>query len=235
MAEKFGKNTKQYQDCVSHKKFKDMSGEKHNDLLVTKLWFVEKKLPRGWRKFWICECVCGNKDFVVNGDSLVQELTTSCGCKMRNSRAIKTCAKCRVDFPNTSEFFCKDKCFKTTGLDSWCRECRYADNRPKLKKLRDRERAAVLEKLCGNDPKCKCCNERRTEFLTIDHIDRDGKAHRKSAKGSYVSQIVKGIYKGRLRILCYNCNSGRERTKDKRCPHEIERAEAFASALCGVA
>ncbi len=76
--------------------------------------------------------------------------------------------------------------------------------------------------------RCQCCEESRYEFLTIDHIDGGGSAHRKEATGhvsgggsSFHRWIIKNNFPPTLRVLCYNCNCSR-RSYDK-CPHEKER------------
>lgn len=73
---------------------------------------------------------------------------------------------------------------------------------------------------------CKCCQEYRFCFLTIDHIKRDGAAHRREigrgADGIY-SWLKRNNYPEGFRVLCFNCNSGRE-LNNGICPHEQERA-----------
>jgi hypothetical protein len=80
--------------------------------------------------------------------------------------------------------------------------------------------------IAGYGGKCQCpggCACAVPEFLTIDHIDNDGKADRK-VRGYGVSfyrwLLKNGCPKENYRILCYNCNCGRAKTRDKRCPHE---------------
>lgn len=66
--------------------------------------------------------------------------------------------------------------------------------------------------------KCVCCGESNQCFLTIDHANNDGAAHRKeraSDGGQYEGNGF-GIYRwlkknkypqdGRFQVLCYNCN-----------------------------
>ena len=70
---------------------------------------------------------------------------------------------------------------------------------------------------------CKCCGEYRIDFLTIDHINRDGKKHRESIGfGMVYSDLKKrGWPNDGFRILCINCNWA-IRFGDP-CPHEAER------------
>ena len=55
---------------------------------------------------------------------------------------------------------------------------------------------------------CSCCGETRREFLSVDHIEGDGAAHRR-AVGSGAPMyrwIIDNNYPDNLRLLCHNCN-----------------------------
>lgn len=56
---------------------------------------------------------------------------------------------------------------------------------------------------------CSCCGEDHREFLTIDHINGDGAAHRRAiGRGGqplYV-WLKKNNYPAGFRVLCMNCN-----------------------------
>ena len=68
---------------------------------------------------------------------------------------------------------------------------------------------------------CTCCGEREKKFLTIDHIARNGKEHRKALGGSGAVFLIAlkrlGWPKEGLQILCMNCNFA-TRFGDP-CPH----------------
>lgn len=71
--------------------------------------------------------------------------------------------------------------------------------------------------------KCECCGEDNIKFLTIDHINNDGKAHRQEINGNTYFWLKKNNYpKDNFRLLCYNCNIGRAKNGGI-CPHEEER------------
>ena len=53
---------------------------------------------------------------------------------------------------------------------------------------------------------CQCCQETQLQFLTIDHINGDGGAQRKSMTGNYYLSIIRQGYSKNLRVLCANCN-----------------------------
>lgn len=71
--------------------------------------------------------------------------------------------------------------------------------------------------------KCECCGDSHFEFLTIDHINGNGRVDRK-AKGSgagFYSWLEKnGFPKEGYRLLCINCNFAFG--KYGHCPHTTE-------------
>lgn len=125
---------------------------------------------------------------------------------------------------------------------SYCRACdrqRSAEwkrghttelTKAKAKVVRDQIRAEVLAAYGG---KCACCGEAAPEFLTIDHIYNDGNNHRKG--GFYTREGIagpslyrwlrkEGFPKGRVQILCWNCNCAKG--KYGICPHQKEKTNA---------
>lgn len=59
--------------------------------------------------------------------------------------------------------------------------------------------------------RCVCCGETKHSMLTLDHVENNGKEHRKSIKGlrwagtMYLWLIKNGFPPG-FQVLCYNCN-----------------------------
>jgi len=77
---------------------------------------------------------------------------------------------------------------------------------------------------------CECCGEDQCEFLTIDHVNNDGKDERKKsnfAAASLHRQIKAENFPPRYRLLCYNCNIGRYKNGGV-CPHEEARLALVA-------
>lgn len=71
---------------------------------------------------------------------------------------------------------------------------------------------------------CYCCAESIPELLTLDHINNDGKLHR-AVVGSHTMwawAFNNNFPKDILRLSCFNCNSGRQRTENKLCPHQLQ-------------
>lgn len=69
--------------------------------------------------------------------------------------------------------------------------------------------------------KCACCEETQEHFLCIDHINGCTKEQRK--REGQGSQLVRWLVRNGMpegyRVLCANCNLGRERNGGV-CPHQ---------------
>lgn len=61
----------------------DLTGKQFNRLTVTNTYEVRAK-----RKYWLCDCVCGNKVF-VQCSKLLNGHTKSCGC-LQKDRCVET-------------------------------------------------------------------------------------------------------------------------------------------------
>ncbi len=100
------------------------------------------------------------------------------------------------------------------GFEYRCRLCSSA----LVRKLTHRLKIEVLSAY-GN--RCACCNETNVNFLTIDHINNDGKAHRKIVSGSKLYSWLRrhNFPKDGFQILCWNCNMGKSNNNGI-CPHK---------------
>ena len=86
------------------------------------------------------------------------------------------------------------------------------------RKLREKRRMMVLEHYGGMPPKCACCGEREIKFLSIDHINGDGKIQRKIAKDNNLNRwLIKNNFPDGIQILCHNCNLAKGFYG--KCPH----------------
>jgi len=110
-----------------------------------------------------------------------------------------------------------DDCAKTRAI---CKESptvkarAYELHRVRFQKAKDAVFAAYGGYVCA------CCGEDTPEFMTLDHIDGGGIAHRRvlgRGYSFYVRLAEQGFPPG-LRVLCYNCNCGR---RTGACPHEL--------------
>lgn len=87
----------------------------------------------------------------------------------------------------------------------------------------------VLSHYGGNPPKCACCGEAETIFLTIDHINDDGAKHRKRIKSKagygFYRWLIKNNFPKGYQVLCFNCNYAKSQGG---CPHKQEVVKCFA-------
>ena len=69
---------------------------------------------------------------------------------------------------------------------------------------------------------CACCGERILDFLTVDHVNNDGKKHRKELGNSIklYTWLIKNKFPEGFQILCFNCNCGSAKQNDNICPHK---------------
>lgn len=102
---------------------------------------------------------------------------------------------------------------------------KHREERLKQNKERDKERKDIVFTYYGGYV-CACCGEDEETFLTIDHIENDGAAHRKAISGQNRQSgqrlyrwIVKNGFPEGFQVLCMNCNFGKHQNGGV-CPHE---------------
>ena len=117
----------------------------------------------------------------------------------------------------------------------YCDACRIRRQTEYRTKYRDKRIAShkvahqALKRLvfeAYGGPICACCGETHMEFLSLDHADGNGAAHRLEAFGRKAGGAIYGWLKARkfptgFRVLCCNCNFARGHFGY--CPHERER------------
>lgn len=167
----------------------------------------------------------------------------------------KVCASCRQT-KDASEFHIVVR--NRDGLNSSCKPCRNAKARAsetkrratwstaKRREIYERQRdkasihnarsrallrAEVIERYGG---RCACCGESAFYFLTIDHINNDGAAHRRQiGRASLYKWLRDNDYPKGFQVLCYNCNCAKGRYGLGVCPHQaqIERLDDYILRL----
>lgn len=88
----------------------------------------------------------------------------------------------------------------------------------RLKRYRVKLKAEVIAAYGG---KCSClggCPETEPDFLTVEHIGRDGKDHRQRVTSVYRDLRDRGYPKKGYTIHCFNCNIAKSLFGS--CPHE---------------
>jgi hypothetical protein len=100
-----------------------------------------------------------------------------------------------------------------------------AHGREALRKSRAKLKAEVYSHY---GDKCACCGETEPRFLTLDHVNGGGRAHRQSLRAAgppgplaVLYDIKKRGYPPDFQILCFNCNCGRQANGGV-CPHKEE-------------
>lgn len=67
-------------------------------------------------------------------------------------------------------------------------------------------RYAALVAYSQDPPSCRCCGKMNLEFLSLDHIEGNGRAHRGHGSSSFYRKLQRENYPNGLRVLCHNCN-----------------------------
>ncbi len=114
------------------------------------------------------------------------------------------------------------------------RESVLAGQRTQFQKLKQ-------EMIAAYGGSCSCCGEISDEFLTLDHIKRDGNTHRRSLapthpRGATAKQVYMDLKRHHwpregFRLLCMNCNFATR--FGATCPHvQTQVNEMLAGVLC---
>jgi len=133
---------------------------------------------------------------------------------------MKTCTRCKREFPATPDYFQKFIKYGKPKLEARCKQCKREQNLERYK----RDRLEAFIHYSDGDVKCACCSERNVEFLSIDHIDGGGTKHRKEYLGRWSSialWLKHNNYPEGFRVLCMNCNTSLG--FHGYCPHNKEK------------
>lgn len=136
-------------------------------------------------------------------------------------KLLRRCTCCK-EYKSSNKFTVRRSKGNEPRYYSWCRSC--VGN---LAKLKPEYKWRVLNKLWdgflnayGN--KCTCCGEDNKLFLTVEHLNGDGKTHRQRLGGLSIEKMLRDIrdqgYPDKYTVLCFNCNLGKSRNKGI-CPH----------------
>lgn len=166
----------------------------------------------------------------------------------------RECVRCKV-MKDESEFTPSQLARELTGRQSYCRPCRSIDalrwqakNTSWTKAYHKKRHASNMadpakraarnlrmvewgrslrrRALAALGTACFCCGEAQEQFLDIDHMNNDGKLHRRIPGYNaydFYRRIAAGETSG-LQILCSNCNNGKRRNRGV-CPHEAQRRQ----------
>ena len=95
-------------------------------------------------------------------------------------------------------------------------------NRDKIKKrgkeIRDALKIEIFTHYSKGTPNCACCHVNEIHFLSMDHINNDGAAHRKEVPMSDLYRwLRRNNYPNNFQVLCMNCNFAKGHFG--MCPH----------------
>lgn len=125
-------------------------------------------------------------------------------------------------------------CYEPVTKSSICTKCKerrrilsitkYKDRNLKYgKNKRIRLKKAAMAAYGGEC--CSCCGETTIEFLSIDHINNDGAAHRRNIKNGYGNKMYEWLHHNKyppgFQVLCMNCNFAKGHFGV--CPHKREK------------
>lgn len=120
--------------------------------------------------------------------------------------------------------------------DKQCDGCYRADQRARY--VADREKRQEWQRtyiqklrsdvLAAYGGACACCGETEPDFLTIDHVNNDGAAHRRALGTNSGHQVYRwlrdrGFPKEGFQLLCWNCNASKAHRGS--CPHQRRAAQ----------
>jgi hypothetical protein len=121
----------------------------------------------------------------------------------------KPCATCGKEFVGSMDQrrYCSDE----------CRDVQAAEQR---RATREALRMECLRAYSGPVPFCSCCGTSVPMFLALDHINGGGGRQRKElGGGGYWTWLRANGFPPGFRVLCHNCNHGRE-LNGGICPHD---------------
>lgn len=121
---------------------------------------------------------------------------------------VRKCQECKEPLPEDAH-----------GKRQYCEPCSLARRQKKnagyMQEWNRRKREQVIAHYGGA---CACCGETHYEFLTIDHINGNGNAHRREVGANIAHWLVKNGFPPGFRLLCANCNFALGNYGI--CPHE---------------
>lgn len=159
----------------------------------------------------VAQCTRCRKTFARTNDK--RALCSTC-----RPALTKPCAACGKEFVGSMD--------QRRYCSVACRESRLAVQR---KVSRDELRLQVLRAYSGETPSCVCCGETLLHFLALDHIDGGGRRQRKElGGGGYWTWLKNNNYPPGFRVLCHNCNLGRQFNGGV-CPHDTLVRELIGS------
>lgn len=178
-------------------------------------------------------CTVCNKIF-INNNGRAGKACQDCKEELLGSRTghfrqielalnIVTCLGCSIEFkPDIhNKKYCSKDCEESNTV--------IKNNKNKRQKNNQKDnRRELLEYYSNGFLRCACCYDEKYNELQLDHINGDGKQHRKELGGNsfnvLYSWVVKNNYPPIFQLLCSYCNRAKFDNlecpyKDNRCAH----------------
>ncbi len=162
-----------------------------------------------------------------------------------DDEAKKICRDCKlekniVDFPKTDGKYTKSYCKLCWNIRQRAQYKKRPEEKVEKRKLQTaltyqesreikllqskmRNMAYKMQVIQGYGNQCACCGENNSAFLTIDHINGGGSAHRRTTGHFYRWLIKNNFPKDNLQLLCMNCNWAKRFLGQ--CPHQQEMSQ----------
>jgi hypothetical protein len=144
---------------------------------------------------------------------IARGLCFSCGKRNIDKRSTSRCREC-IDL-------CVVKHKARLAADPIFRTKYYESNKKRYELIRDK----ILDHY---GRRCSCCGETESRFLEVDHVNNDGKEHRKIVRTNNLYRwLIKNNFPEGFQILCSNCNKAKGICGI--CPHQQKREQSSLS------
>lgn len=157
------------------------------------------------------------EDLLKDGIKILRQREYSKKWRLKNAEKLKRKARKRY-WDNPELYRERARLFRQKNPKKHARDARLYHRKLKTDALLHYSNGAL---------NCACCGEDRIEFLSIDHVNGGGTAHRKelSQKGTrFYLWLRRNNFPPGFRVLCYNCNIAIGHLGY--CPHQVEKAIA---------
>lgn len=159
------------------------------------------------------------------GGVQVRERCDQCGRVFFRQRGVPrtVCSPCAAKVPREC-LRCGQSFMVSLAARRYCSaRCQQDQLAEQTADRRRSDRMEALRAYGGDRPSCACCGESCLIFLALDHINGGGHRHRKeTGGGGFYIWLRRNGYPAVFRILCHNCNMGRQLNGGV-CPHEESR------------
>ena len=129
-----------------------------------------------------------------------------------------------------------------SGFQVLCYTCNFIKNLKEREKTHSKTKDAIRHRIFNQKlkieilthyskikkPQCVCCKYDELGGLALDHQEgRINTKHKKGLGGDKLYRWVRNEYQNTdkyplgLETLCFNCNSGRDKSPEKICPHKV--------------